>query len=65
MKKVNPFPTMIYNGNVYKLRDRKTQIPDFTKMSNIEVSIWLIHNTWAKGYQKAPNPLIGLGISVN
>jgi hypothetical protein len=67
MKKCNPMPTLTYQGNVYKLRNRKTVVPDFSAMSNFETLIWINRNTTPRGYQKAANPLKGMGdiISMN
>jgi hypothetical protein len=66
-KQVNPMPTVIYQGNTYKLRSRKTEVPDLEAMSEFSALIWLIKNTTARGYSKAPDPLKGMGgaIKVN
>lgn len=61
MKVKNPMPTVTFEGETYKLRSRKTQIPDFGSMDRMSIRLWLLKNTTPKGYQKEPNPLIGLG----
>jgi hypothetical protein len=58
---INPMPTVTHEGNTYKLKSRKTIIPNFSNMTRFEALIWLNQNTRARGYSKAPNPLIGLG----
>jgi hypothetical protein len=67
MKRTNPMPTVTYGEYTYKLKSRKTIVPDFNSMTRFEALIWINRNTRARGYSKAPNPLIGLGgaISVN
>lgn len=65
---MEPMPTITYDGKTYKLKSRKTVIPDLNSMSKIEALIWINTNTRARGYSKAPNPLRGLGnagISIN
>jgi len=61
MKKSNPMPTVTYKDSTYKLKSRKTEIPDFNSMSNFSVLIWLNQNTTARGYSKHSNPLMGMG----
>ncbi len=46
----NPMPKVEYKGIFYALRSRKIELPDFNKMSDIEVSVWMIHNTSRRGY---------------
>ncbi|MCD7998978.1 MAG: hypothetical protein LUH21_17290 [Clostridiales bacterium] len=48
----NPMPTVEYQGEVYKLRSRKTEVPDFTAMSETEALMWIIKYTTPRGYQK-------------
>ena len=57
----NPMPTVEYDGREYKLKSRRTEIPDFKSMSRIQALIWLNTYTRARGYSKPPNPLRGLG----
>ena len=57
----NPMPTVEYGGNVYKLRSRKTVVPDLNAMDSLAALIWINRNTTPRGYQKAPNPLKGMG----
>ncbi len=61
MKKPNPMPIITYDGQAYKLRSRKTEIPDLESMDRLAALIWLNRNTTARGYYKAPDPLIGMG----
>lgn len=49
-----PMPTVSYDGNTYKLRSRRTTIPDFTAMRRMEALVWLNRNTTARGYSKTP-----------
>jgi hypothetical protein len=65
MKRQNPMPTVAYQGQTYKLKSRKTQIPDFESLDRMSVLIWLNRNTTAKGYFKTPNPLIGMGGAID
>jgi hypothetical protein len=56
----NPMPTVTHNGNTYKLRSRKIEIPNFDTMTELEALIWINRNTFPRGRQRAANPLIGL-----
>jgi hypothetical protein len=53
-KQVNPMPTVTYQGNMYKLRSRKTEVPDLEAMNEFAALIWLNRNTTARGYRKEP-----------
>lgn len=64
-KPSNPMPTVEYDGKIYKLRSRKTLVPDFKKMGSLEACIWLNRNTTPRGYQKAENPLAGFAGAIN
>jgi hypothetical protein len=62
---VKPKPTVTYNGATYKVRSHKTQIPDLDQMDGISAAMWLIRNTYPRGYQSDPGPnLAGLKITV-
>jgi len=61
MKKSNPMPTVTYGGSTYKMKSRKTIIPDFSTMERFNCLIWLINNTSPRGYSKPSNPLAGMG----
>lgn len=52
-----PMPTVTYNDKVYKVRSRKTEIPDLAAMDGIAAAMWLIRNTYPRGYSRptAPN----------
>lgn len=53
-----PMPTVEYNGKVYKVRSRKTEIPDLAAMDSIPALMWLLRNTTPKGTnhrRPAPN----------
>lgn len=51
---MNPMPTVEYNGRVYKVRSRKTEIPDLAAMDGIAASMWLIRNTYPRGASNRP-----------
>lgn len=56
-----PMPEVIYGDSVYKLRSRKTVVPDLGAMDRMAALIWLNRNTTRRGYSKAPSPLQGMG----
>jgi hypothetical protein len=59
-------PTVVYNGKVYKVRSRKTEIPDLDAMDRTAALIWLLRNTYPRGTnhrRPAPN-LPGLNVIV-
>jgi hypothetical protein len=64
-KNQNPMPTVTFEGKIYKLRSKKTVVPDFNTMDHLSVLLWLNRNTTAKGYRKAANPLTGLGNAIS
>lgn len=64
-KQVNPMPTVTYEGKTYKLRSRKTEVPDLEAMNEFAALIWLNRNTTARGYSKAANPLAGMGGAIS
>ena len=45
----NPMPTVIYNDRVYKVRSRKTEIPDLDAMRRTDALRWLLRNTYPQG----------------
>ena len=49
----NPMPKVEYKGKFYSLRSRKINLPDFSKMSEIEAGMWLVWNTKGRGYSLA------------
>lgn len=53
-KQVNPMPTVTYQGKTYKLKSRKTEVPDLEAMDSLSAHIWLNRNTTARGYRKEP-----------
>lgn len=62
----NPMPTVTHNDRVYKLRSRKTEIPDLASMDGIAAAMWLLRNTYPTGTnhrRPAPN-LSGLNMVV-
>jgi hypothetical protein len=61
----NPMPTVTFDSNTYLLRSRKTEVPNLSGMSRIEALLWLCQNTVPRGYQKAPNPLAGVGGAIS
>lgn len=65
MTTANPMPTVTYNNRTYKVRSRKTEIPDLSTMDRIAALTWLIRNTYPRGYQRDPGPnLSGLTLTV-
>lgn len=48
-----------YNGQSFRTIKTAPPCPDFTLMESIEVRLWLIKFTYARGYSKAPNALSG------
>ena len=49
-----------YDGNTYKVRSDKIEIPDFTMMERLAVLLWLNRNTYPRGYsRRTSNPLQG------
>lgn len=65
MKKINYMPTVEYRGKIYKLKSRKTAIPNLDLMDDISTALWLLRNTVAKGYSKVQNPLAGMADVLN
>jgi len=63
-KQRGPMPTVVYEGSVYSLLSRKTEVPDFGKMESLHVRLWLCKHTRGRGYQKPTNPLIGFGSAI-
>jgi hypothetical protein len=59
-----PMPTVTYEGKVYKLRSRKTEVPDLDTMDSLGARVWLLQNTRASGTNhRPPQPnLAGLAI---
>lgn len=59
----NPMPTVTYDGVTYKVRSRKTEIPDLEAMDRMGALVWLNQNTYPRGNgtRTQPNPLAGLG----
>lgn len=51
--------TVEFEGKIYKLRCNACDVPHFPTMSRLEVLMWLIRETYPRGYHKAPNPLAG------
>ena len=45
----NPMPTVTYRGKTYKVRSRKTEIPDLEAMDGIPAAMWLLRNTYPTG----------------
>jgi hypothetical protein len=56
-------PEVTYDGKTYKVRSRKTEIPDLAAMDRMAALIWLNENTYARGagIRTRPNPLAGMG----
>ena len=63
----NPMPRVEYRGEFYSLRSRKINLPDFSKMTELEVAIWIAQNTKPRGYSLAGAQHVNFGgaIKVN
>lgn len=63
---MEPMPTVIHNDTVYKVRSRKTEIPDLAAMDEMAVLVWLLRNTYPRGTNhRRPRPnLAGLNLAV-
>jgi hypothetical protein len=63
----NPMPTVTYDGVTYKVRSRKTEIPDLDAMDRLGALMWLNRNTFARGVgiRTTPNPLQGMGGAIS
>lgn len=57
----NPMPTVSYGDRTYKLRSRKTVVPDFDSMERLAVLVWLVQHTTPRGYSRVTNTLAGYG----
>lgn len=55
-----PMPVAFFDGKSYSLRSRKVTIPNFDLMTRIEVLVWLLRHTYARGYSRSVNPLAGM-----
>jgi hypothetical protein len=64
-KQVSPMPTVTYQGETYKLRSRKTEVPDLDSMDSLEAHVWLNRNTTAKGYRKVPVLVLANSITIS
>jgi hypothetical protein len=65
MRSKNPMPTVEFEGRVWSLKSRKTEVPDIEHMDRFDALIWLNRNTIPRGYHKAPNPLTGMGGAIS
>lgn len=55
-----------YDGNTYKVKSDKIEIPDLTAMDRIAALMWLNRHTYARGYSRVrPDPLAGLGGAIS
>lgn len=61
-----PMPTVTYKGKTYKLRSRKTEIPDLNAMDDIPAAMWMLRNTYPTGTNhRRPAPVLnGLAVKV-
>lgn len=53
-----------FEGRCYKVRSKKTIVPDFSKMTRTAVFLWLIANTYPQGYQKERTRLPNISLNV-
>ncbi len=42
-------PTVVHNDRTYKVRSRKTEIPDLDAMRRTDALLWLLRNTYPQG----------------
>lgn len=59
-------PAVTYDGKTYKVKSRKTPIPDLAAMDRMAALIWLNEHTYPRGngLRTKPNPLAGLGDAI-
>lgn len=50
-----------YKGQSYKVKGKNTVVPNFDEMDSFAVRIWMVKNTYARGYAAKTNPLAGMG----
>lgn len=56
--------SVFYNGQTYKVKSDRLQIPDFEALGwdRIEILVWLNQHTYARGRSNVrANPLVGYG----
>lgn len=58
-------PVAAYDGQTYKVRSTKVEIPDLDALPRFEALGWLIRNTYPRGYSRPMSPLAGLGAAIN
>ncbi len=56
--------TVEFNGQRYKLRSNKIDVPDLAKMERFAALRWLIANTYPKGYSMAPAQSLAFGDAI-
>jgi hypothetical protein len=61
---MSPRRTVTFDGQMYKVRSTKVEIPDLAAMTRIEALVWLNQNTYRRGYSKARSPLEGMGAAL-
>ena len=59
-----PMPTVTYDGSTYKLRSRKTVVPNLDSMERMAALIWINQNTTKRGHHAVPSPLLGMAGAV-
>jgi hypothetical protein len=57
--------TVTRNGVTYKVKSNATVIPDFDEMTPIEVSLWMLRNTYPRGYRARPSGIEGMGSALS
>jgi hypothetical protein len=57
--------TVTFDGQSYKVRSTKIDIPDFDSMNRMAVLAWLNRHTYPRGYSRARSPLEGMGEVLN
>lgn len=50
-----------YKGQSFKVKGRNTVVPNFEEMDSLAVRLWMVKNTYPRGYAVKTNPLSGMG----
>lgn len=58
--------TVAYDGNQYKVKSNKIDIPDLASLDRMSALYWLNQNTYKRGYStKRLSPLTGFGGAIS
>lgn len=53
-----------YKGTSYKVKGKHTVVPNFDEMDSLAVRLWMMNNTYRRGYAAKTNPLAGMGAAL-